>query len=128
MLARQFLLERSALDALGIAHKSGALALGFGKVEAALQREDVVALIHAADAGADGVKKIAAATTRTGPQAARIAVIELFGSTQLDLALGRANVIHAALLADRASDSFLARCRSLERFRNGVPEGRQGAS
>ena len=123
------LLERSALDALVMAHKSGALALGFGRVETALQHAEVVALIHAADAGADGVKKIAAATARSGPQAAeRVPVIELFGSAQLDLALGRANVIHAALLADRASDSFLARCRSLERFRNGVPEGRQGAS
>jgi predicted RNA-binding protein YlxR (DUF448 family) len=122
------LLERSALDALAIAHKCGAVAAGFARVEAALQRETVVALIHAADAGPDGVKKIAAATRRTGPQDARIPVVERFGSAQLDLALGRANVIHAALLADRASDSFLARWRSLERFRTGVLEDRHGAS
>ncbi len=123
------LLERSALDALAIARKSGALAAGFAKVEAALQRESVVALIHAADAGPDGVRKLAAAAgRRTGPQAARIPVVELFGAAQLDLALGRANVIHAALLADRASDSFLARCRSLERFRTGVPEHRRGTA
>src|SRR6266496_673700 len=115
------LLERSALDALAIAHKSGVLAAGFAKVEAALQRESVIALIHAADAGPDGVTKIAAA-------AARIPVVERFSSAQLDLALGRANVIHAALLAGRASDSFLARCRSLERFRTGVPEDQDGAS
>src|SRR5216684_3964112 len=123
------LLERSALDALAIARKAGALAAGFAKVEAALQRESVVALIHAADAGPDGVRKLAAAAgRRTGPQAARIPVVELFGAAQLDLALGRANVIHAALLADRASDSFLARCRSLERFRTGVPEHRRGTA
>jgi predicted RNA-binding protein YlxR (DUF448 family) len=123
------LLERSALDALAIAHKSGALAAGFARVEAALQRERVAALIHAADAGRDGVTKIAAAARRrTGSQGERIPVIELFSSGQLDLALGRANVIHAALLADRASDGFLARCRSLERFRTGVPEDRHGAS
>lgn len=120
------LLERSALDALAIARKSGAVAAGFAKVEAALQRESVVALIHAADAGPDGVTKIAAAARRrTGPQAERIPVVELFSSAQLDLALGRSNVIHAALLADRASDSFLARWRSLERFRSGVPEERR---
>ncbi len=123
------LLERSALDALAIARKAGALAAGFAKVEAALQRASVVALIHAADAGPDGLAKIAAAARRrTGSQAERIPVIELFSSAQLDLALGRANVIHAALLADRAGDSFLARCRSLERFRTGVPEDRHGAS
>jgi len=120
------LLERSALDALAIARKSGAVAAGFAKVEAALQRESVVALIHAADAGPDGVTKIAAAARRRpGPQAERIPVVELFSSAQLDLALGRSNVIHAALLADRASDSFLARWRSLERFRSGVPEERR---
>src|SRR6266480_2416264 len=79
------LLERSALDALAITHKCGAVAAGFARVEAALQRETVVALIHAADAGPDGVKKIAAATRRTGPQDARIPVVERFGSAQLDL-------------------------------------------
>jgi uncharacterized protein len=119
------LLERSALDALAIARKSGAVAAGFAKVEAALQRESVVALIHAADAGPDGVTKIAAAARRRTGLAERIPVVELFSSTQLDLALGRSNVIHAALLADRASDSFLARWRSLERFRSGVPEERR---
>jgi len=121
------LLEQSALDALAIAHKSGVLAAGFAKVDAALQREKVVALIHAADAARDGVRKIAAAAKRGAPGEA-VPVIELFSSAQLDLALGRANVIHAALLANRASDSFLARCRSLERFRTGVPEGRHGTS
>jgi uncharacterized protein len=120
------LLERSALDALAIARKSGAVAAGFAKVEAALQRESVVALVHAADAGPDGVTKIAAAARRRpGSQAERIPVVERFSSAQLDLALGRSNVIHAALLADRASDSFLARWRSLERFRSGVPEERR---
>jgi predicted RNA-binding protein YlxR (DUF448 family) len=122
------LLERAALDALAIAHKSGALAAGFGRVEAALERERIVAVIEAADAGADGIKKIVAAMRRIGPQNEHIARVEQFTSAQLDLALGRANVIHAALLADRASDSFLARWRSLERFRTGVLEDRQGAS
>ena len=123
------LLQRSALDALAMVHKSGALVAGFAKVEAALQRERVVALVQAADAGADGVAKIAAAARRrSGPEAGRIPVVDLFSSAQLDLALGRANVIHAALLADRASDSFLARWRSLECFRSGVPEGRDGTS
>jgi predicted RNA-binding protein YlxR (DUF448 family) len=123
------LLERSALDALGIARKSGALAVGFARVEAALERERVAALIHAADAAPDGVAKIdAAARRRIGAGAEHMAVIALFRSAQLDLALGRANVVHAALLADRASDSFLARCRSLERFRIGVLEDRHGTS
>lgn len=114
----EHLLERAALDALAMAHKAGRLALGFSKVEAALAGEPVVALIHAADAREDGVRKLAAAASRRfGEAEGRPAEIRLFASLQLDLALGRSNVIHAALLAGPASDGFLARCRSLDRFR-----------
>jgi hypothetical protein len=35
----------------------------------------------------------------------------------LDLALGRSNVIHAALLAGPESETFLARAARLDRFR-----------
>jgi len=35
----------------------------------------------------------------------------------LDLALGRSNVIHAALLAGPASKTFLSRCQILVRYR-----------
>jgi len=35
----------------------------------------------------------------------------------LDLALGRSNVIHAALLAGPASKTFLSRCQVLVRYR-----------
>ena len=43
------LLARSVLDALAMAHKSGRVAAGFAKVEAALAHEPVLALVHAAD-------------------------------------------------------------------------------
>ncbi|HXN43715.1 MAG TPA: RNA-binding protein, partial [Xanthobacteraceae bacterium] len=117
------LLERSALDALAIAHKSGAVAAGFTRVEAALQRENVAALIHAADAAPDGVAKLAAARRRAGLEAERMAVLTLFSSVQLDLALGRANVIHAALLAGSESETFLARAVRLDCFRTGPMAG-----
>ena len=58
------LLVRSALDALAIAGKSGLVAAGFAKVEAAIARDAVVGLIHASDAGADGVAKLAGALRR----------------------------------------------------------------
>lgn len=120
------LLERSALDALAIAHKAGRVASGFSKVEAALAAAPVVALLHASDAAADGVRKLAAAVTRRfGDAESQPAEVKLFTSAQLDLALGRANVVHAAVLAGPASDGFLARCRSLDRFRceNGSVRG-----
>ena len=42
-----------------------------------------------------------------------------FTTAQLDLALHRPNVVHAAVLAGPASETFLARCQRLERFRTG---------
>ena len=111
-------LERSVLDALGIVHKSGRAVLGFAQVERALANDPVVALLHAADAGRDGVRKLAAAArSRLTQKAYDLAVVDQFTAPQLDLAFGRPNVVHAALLAGPASDGFLARCRNLERFR-----------
>jgi predicted RNA-binding protein YlxR (DUF448 family) len=112
------LLENAALDALAIARKAGLVAMGFALVETALKRDAVVALLHAAEAAPDGVKKLDSAM-RHSRQAGSIRTIRILTSHQLDLALGRPNVIHAALLAGRASETFMARLRRLERFRNG---------
>ena len=114
------LLERAALDALAIAGKAGAIVSGFSKVEAALCRDDILALIHAADAAQDGKRKLAAALQRnTGGKMGEIAIIDTFTGAQLDLALSRPNVVHAALLAGPGSETFLARVARLTRFRTG---------
>jgi predicted RNA-binding protein YlxR (DUF448 family) len=120
------LLERAALDALSIAHKAGRVAAGFARTERELAGGPVVALLQAADASPDGVRKIAAAAARrqTATNAGQIPVVAAFTTAQLDLALGRSNVVHAALLAGPASNGFLARCQSLERFRTIAPGGR----
>jgi len=52
-----------------------------------------------------------------------IPVIRAFTSSQLDLALGRSNVIHAALLGGREGDTFLTRWRTLERYRTNSGRG-----
>jgi predicted RNA-binding protein YlxR (DUF448 family) len=113
------LIERAALDALAMAHKAGKVAIGFAKGEAALVDEPVLAVLSAADAAADGVRKLHAALRRR-EDAAKIRAISAFTSAQLDLALGRSNVVHAALLAGPESEAFLARVGRLERFRTGV--------
>jgi predicted RNA-binding protein YlxR (DUF448 family) len=113
------LLIRSALDALAIAGKASLVVAGFAKVEAAIAGEDIVGVIHAQDAAADGVAKLSGALRRRG-DSAPIAVIQAFTTTQLDLALGRSNVVHAALLAGPANDTFLARFARLERFAAGA--------
>jgi predicted RNA-binding protein YlxR (DUF448 family) len=114
------LLERAALDALAIANKAGAAVTGFTKVETALGRDDVLAVIHAADAADDGKRKLAGALHRnTAGKSREILVIDGFTGIQLDLALNRPNVVHAALLAGPGSETFLARVARLTRFRTG---------
>jgi predicted RNA-binding protein YlxR (DUF448 family) len=112
------LLESAALDALAVARKAGLVAMGFAQVETALKREAVIALLHAAHAAPDGVKKLDSAL-KHNRQSRSVPIVRILTSAQLDLALGRPNVIHAALLAGRASETFMARLRRLERFRSG---------
>jgi uncharacterized protein len=124
------LLEQSLLDALAMAAKAGSVVSGFAKVENALAHDHVVGLLHAAEAASDGVKKLNAALHRN-PRPGAAPVIRALTGPQLDLALGRSNVIHAALLAGPVSDTFLARLRRLERFRTGdlgTSEGEQAGT
>ncbi len=85
------LLTAAVLDALAIAGKSGLVATGFSKVEAALTRGHVAALLHAAEARTDGVAKLAG-TLRQRADAEQVLVVTQFTSAQLGLALGRSNV------------------------------------
>ena len=114
------LLERAVIDALAIAGKAGLVAAGFGKTAAALEHEKVAGLLHAAEGASDGIRKLDALMRRqfSGKAPAEIGFLT---TAQLDLALSRPNVVHAALLAGPASETFLARCRRLERFRTGDP-------
>ena len=114
------LLERAVLDALAIAGKAGTVVSGFSKVETAVGRDEIVALIHAADARDDGKRKLAAALHRnTSGKSREIVVIDAFTGAQLDLALNRPNVVHAALLAGPGGETFLARAARLTCFRTG---------
>jgi uncharacterized protein len=117
--ATERLLERAALDALAIAYKARRVVAGFAKVEAALVQGNAAALLHASDAARDGVRKLDAVMRQNADGDRTIAVLDAFTSTQLDLALGRSNVVHAALLAGPESKMVLTRVRRLEQFRTG---------
>jgi uncharacterized protein len=119
------LLARSAVDALAMAAKAGQVISGFSKVEDALSgrqgRSPVQALIHASDGAADGIRKLdALALQNEGNrgESLPIPIVTALTSAELDLALGRANVIHAALLAGPASKTFLSRSQILVRYRS----------
>jgi len=114
------MIERAALEALAIAGKAGTVVSGFSRVEKALGGNNILALIHAVDAGDDGKRKLAAALQRnTTGESREIVMIDAFFGAQLDLALNRPNVVHAALLSGPGSETFLARVARLTRFRAG---------
>ncbi|MGH6837418.1 MAG: RNA-binding protein [Methylocella sp.] len=115
------LLTKDCLQALSLACKAGQVVRGLAKVEGAIAAGVVACLVHAEDCGAEGRHKLGQSLRRRyGDERARPRV-ELFASGQLSLALGRPNVIHAALIEGRASERFLQRCRKLTLFRSGSP-------
>jgi len=107
------MLERAALGRLSLAKKAGLVTAGFAKVADLVARGQAAFLIHAADAAAGGREKLA---RKAGP--AMRPPVDCFNSAQLSLALGRSNVVHAALSNGGASDSFLSAVKRLEKYRN----------
>jgi hypothetical protein len=120
-------LEQRLLGALGMAKKAGQVATGATKVKAAIEAGDVVALLTARDAAADGRDKmvaslrgrrraVAAANGDAEDLGTAVPHFELLGSDQLGLALGLENVIHAALTTGAAARAALARAERLARY------------
>jgi predicted RNA-binding protein YlxR (DUF448 family) len=121
----EILLARGAVEALAMAAKAGQVVSGFSKVETALQGRQggtaIQALIHASDGAKDGIRKLDAVARQNRENTAQsqeIPFVTALTSAELDLALGRANVIHAALLAGPASKTFLSRSQTLVRYRS----------
>jgi uncharacterized protein len=88
-------LRQATLDRLGMEARAGNLLSGAERVEAAARSGKVHLLIHAADAGEDGRKRMNQAWRVGGGD--RQGVIFPEPRTILSLALGRENVVHVAL-------------------------------
>lgn len=112
------LLAEAALSALALANKAGEAAFGFAKVEEAIARGRVLALIHAREAAEDGCRKLDG-KARAARAGASIPAVRGLGTDELGLASGRPNVIHAALIQGGAARRFLAAAQRLERYRKG---------
>ena len=108
-------LREAALGRLGLARKAGAALAGFAKVEAALGSGGVAALVIAADAAPGGRRKMEAAARRRGG-AEPPPTIALFAAAEVSLAMGRPNVIHAAVLHSPAGRSFVEAANRLLRY------------
>lgn len=104
-------LRKRALAYLSLANKAGLVVTGFFKLETALGKGSLVALLHAKEAAADGREKLdrrLKASLTGGP-----APIGLFSVEELSLALGRANVVHAGLKGGGASRKLVGEVRRL---------------
>ena len=109
------LLARRMLSQLGLALKGGEAILGFDAIERALRSDTPPAvLIEAVEAAADGGRKL---------QSAAVAkslvpfVIGCFSTDDLSLALGRANVVHAALKPGGKAERLVFDAGRLSGFR-----------
>ena len=124
------LLVRSCIEALAMTAKAGQVVSGFGKVEDSLREGGAQALIHAADGAPDGIRKLDAIVRQRGGilgESTVFPIVTVLTSEELDLALGRSNVIHAALLAGPASKTFLSRSQILVRYRMADDDKTAGA-
>lgn len=111
------LVERMCGD-LGLARRAGQLAVGFEGVARALAgAQPPVVLIEASDGADDGRRKL-----RAMAKAGGVAVIDCLSRAEMSLALGRENVVHAALKSGRLSERLAVDAGRLGGFR-----GKRGA-
>jgi predicted RNA-binding protein YlxR (DUF448 family) len=109
------------LGDLGIARRSGQLVLGFDNVLRALEGpKPPKVLIEAFDGAKDGKRKLYAAAHRLE---LNCTVIESLTSAELGLALGRENVIHAAIQPGGFAERLTFDAERLSGFRPSTPTG-----
>ncbi len=119
-----FLMERWVLDALGRACKAGLAIPEFNRIINALSegsgRWHASAVLCAREADGAATAQIVSALRECKGEG--VEIVNYFTRTQLDLAFRRLNVVHAALIAGRASETFLARWRIFKSFRADEPD------
>jgi hypothetical protein len=100
------LLRQRCLDLLGLARRAGQVVCGFEKVRDALRSERAKVLVEAADGATDGRARLTA-------MAGERPILAMFGSAELSAALGRENVVHAALAPGRLAERLVAEANRL---------------
>ena len=118
------LLAQRAVNALSIANKAGCVLTGFSKIDTSIAHNGIIGLVHGCDASDDGVEKLdrryRAMSRDLGVPAH---IVRSFTTEQMSLALGRANVVHAALTMGGAAQHFLFEAERLGKYRTGTSPG-----
>ena len=108
-------LAARCLQLLGLARRAGQLVAGFEQVRNLAGAGQAAVVVVARDAAPDGRARLARL-------AGDAPAVSLFERAELSLALGRENVVHAALSSGGLADRFLSEAARLEGFR-GPPRG-----
>jgi predicted RNA-binding protein YlxR (DUF448 family) len=117
------LMARRLAEAISLANKAGQLVTGFAKVEELVGQGRAAVLIQAADGAAGGAAKLTRKfEALVGPERAAEATVAELPGEQLDLAIGRSNVVHAAASGGGAAQRILEEARRLRRYRSGDPQ------
>lgn len=117
------LMAKAALQGFSLANKAGEAVCGFDKTFAVIDRGDALALFHGRDASEGGRRKLDAKYRAVSAATGRTAkIIEEFTIDQLSLAMGRSNVVHAALTPGGAARRAIVLAGRLKRYRSGVEE------
>ena len=100
---------------LGMARRSGQIVSGFDQVLREIQSPVPPALVvEASDGAADGKRKLFAAGHARG---LKIETVECLSSAEISVAVGRENVIHAALKSGRLQERLSFDAKRLSGFR-----------
>lgn len=107
------LLAGRCADVLGLCKRAGLAVAGHDKVSEWLDFRKVAVLLQASDGSPQGRNKLAA-------RAANLPVVTILTREELGLALGRENVVHAALSPGGLTISFLVEAQRLSGFRSPI--------
>ena len=100
---------------LGLARRAGQLVLGFDNVRRTLDdKVPPAVLVEARDGAADGRRKLAGSAHA---HSLKTETIDCLSTAELSLALGRENVIHAALKPGRLAERLIFDAGRLRGFR-----------
>ena len=118
-------LSRAALERLGLEARASTLATGSERIEEAARKGTLHLLYHAADASADGNRKLDQAW-RVGMDeegGSRAGLVLAVDRTILSVALGRENVVHVGVIDARAAERVAAAVDRWHGFIDHAPAG-----
>lgn len=109
------LLVQRCVDLLGLARRAGQAITGFSQVEPALREQAgrIAALVEASGSGGADRGKLVTYARKRGS----VRIIGCLSESEIGLAFGRENVVHAALARGPLAERFIAEADRLGGFR-----------